>query len=46
MKIQIFDIPIISAIAVIVSVIQAINYGIDVRSIIAREAAGLLPALA
>ncbi len=50
MAIKIFEklsvIPIISTIVVAIEVIKAISYGVDVRSMIAREAAGFLPALA
>ncbi len=40
------EIPVISAIAVVIDTIKAAMNGIDVNSMIAREAGAFLPALA
>ena len=46
MKIQISEIPIISQIAVAIAAVKAAMNGVNVKGMIAREAAGFLPALA
>jgi len=45
-KINIRAIPAIEVLSVLVLMLSAASHGIDVQNIIAREAAGFLPALA